>query len=73
MPEIKITTEIAGRVCALPIEPGTPVQEGDEIILVEAMKMEIPVLATASGTLGSLQVALDDIVEEGQEVATVTT
>ena len=41
MPEIKIVTEVAGRVCALASEPGASVGDGDEIAFVEAMKMEI--------------------------------
>jgi biotin carboxyl carrier protein len=43
MPEIKIVTEVAGRVCALPVEAGSSVGEGDDVVFVEAMKMEIPV------------------------------
>src|SRR5215218_1686598 len=42
MPEIRIVTEVAGRVCALPVEAGSSVNDGDEIAFVEAMKMEIP-------------------------------
>ena len=48
MPEIKIVTEVAGRVCALAVETGGEVGDGDEIAFVEAMKMEIPVTATAA-------------------------
>ena len=43
MPDIKIITEVAGRVCALPVTTGGNVGDGDEIAFVEAMKMEIPV------------------------------
>ena len=49
MPEIKIVTEVAGRVCALPVEVGGTVGDGDDIAFVEAMKMEIPVASTAAG------------------------
>jgi len=42
MPEIKVVTEVAGRVCALPVEAGASVNEGDDVAFVEAMKMEIP-------------------------------
>ena len=45
MPDIKIVTEVAGRVCALPVEVGGSVGDGDDIVFVEAMKMEIPVAA----------------------------
>uniref|UniRef100_Q07P16 Biotin/lipoyl attachment domain-containing protein n=1 Tax=Rhodopseudomonas palustris (strain BisA53) TaxID=316055 RepID=Q07P16_RHOP5 len=71
MPEIKIVTEVAGRVCALPIEVGGTVCEGDEIVFVEAMKMEIPVSASDAGILKSILVKLDDVVAEGQLVAIV--
>jgi biotin carboxyl carrier protein len=69
MPDIKIVTEVAGRVCALPVEVGASVSEGDDIAFVEAMKMEIPVAAPATGKLASILVSLDDVVAEGQIVA----
>ena len=49
MPEIKIVTEVAGRVCALPVEVGGNVGDGDDVAFVEAMKMEIPVASTTAG------------------------
>jgi biotin carboxyl carrier protein len=73
MPDIKIVTEVAGRVCALPLEAGASVGDGDEIAFVEAMKMEIPVTSTASGKLKSILVKLDDVIAEGQAVAVVET
>ncbi len=51
MPDIKIVTDVAGRVCALPVELGASIGDGDEIAFVEAMKMEIPVTSTASGKI----------------------
>jgi biotin carboxyl carrier protein len=71
MPDIKIITEVAGRVCALPVETGGSVADGDDIVFVEAMKMEIPVTAPAAGTLKSLLVKIDDVVAEGQLVAII--
>lgn len=71
MPDIKIITEVAGRVCALPFEAGASVGDGDEIAFVEAMKMEIPVTSTTTGKLKSLLVKLDDVIAEGQVVAIV--
>jgi biotin carboxyl carrier protein len=73
MPEIRIVTEVAGRVCALPVEAGASVGDGDEIAFVEAMKMEIPVTSTASGKIKSILVKLDDVIAEGQAVAVVET
>ena len=73
MPEIKIVTEVAGRVCALPVEAGTSIGDGDEVAFVEAMKMEIPVNAPAAGRLKSILVKIDDVVAEGQVVAILET
>jgi biotin carboxyl carrier protein len=69
MPEIKIVTEVAGRVCALPVEVGADIGDGDDIAFVEAMKMEIPVSAPAAGRIKSILVSLDDVVAEGQVIA----
>lgn len=71
MPEIKIVTEVAGRVCALPLENGASVGDGDEIAFVEAMKMEIPVTSTTAGKIKAILVKLDDVIAEGQVVAIV--
>jgi biotin carboxyl carrier protein len=73
MPEIRIVTEVAGRVCVLPVEAGSNVGEGDDIAFVEAMKMEIPVASPAAGKLTSLLVKIDDVVAEGQVIAVVET
>ena len=71
MPDIKIITEVAGRVCALPVATGVNVGDGDEIAFVEAMKMEIPVTSTAAGKIKALLVSIDDVIAEGQIVAII--
>jgi biotin carboxyl carrier protein len=73
MPDIRIVTEVAGRVCGLPVAAGASVGDGDDIALIEAMKMEIPVAAPAAGKLKALLVAIDEIVAEGQAVAIIET
>jgi biotin carboxyl carrier protein len=73
MPEIKIVTEVAGRVCALPVRAGASVGEGDDVGFVEAMKMEIPVASPAAGMIKSILVGLDDVVTEGQALAVLET
>ena len=73
MPEIRIVTDVAGRVCALPIEVGASVGDGDDVAFIEAMKMEIPVASPAAGKLKSILVSLDDAVAEGQTLAIVET
>jgi len=73
MPDIKVVTEVAGRVCSLPVEVGVRIGDGEDIAFVEAMKMEIPVSAPAAGTLKSILVSVDDVVAEGQLVAIIET
>jgi biotin carboxyl carrier protein len=69
MPEIKVVTEVAGRVCALPVQAGANVGDGDDVAFIEAMKMEIPVASPAAGKLIAILVKLDDVVAEGQALA----
>ena len=71
MPEIKIVTEVAGRVCALSAVLGADIGDGEEIAFVEAMKMEIPVTSTIAGKIKAILVKLDDVIAEGQVVAIV--
>ena len=66
-----VLTDIAGRVIAVLKSPGDRVEDGEAVIMVEAMKMEIPVAAPAAGVLRSVDVAVDDMVEEDQSVATL--
>ena len=73
MPEIKIVTEVAGRVCALPVEIGGSISDGDDVAFVEAMKMEIPVASPAAGKLKSILVNIDDVVAEGQVLVVIET
>ena len=73
MPEIKVVTEVAGRVCALAVEAGSSIGDGDEIAFVEAMKMEIPVTSSAAGKIKSILVKIDDVIAEGQAIAILET
>jgi biotin carboxyl carrier protein len=66
-----VVTEVAGRICALPVDVGASLSEGDDVAFIEAMKMEIPVAAPATGTLKTMLVKLDDVVAEGQVLAIV--
>ncbi|HZR75157.1 biotin/lipoyl-containing protein [Bradyrhizobium sp.] len=73
MPEIQIITDVAGRVCNLAAPTGARVGEGDDVVVVEAMKMEIPAASPAAGTIKSILVKVDDMVGEGQVVAILQT
>src|ERR1700692_1334599 len=50
---------------------GDHVDDGDTLVILESMKMEIPVLAEAAGTLTSLHVAEGDVVQEGDLIAEI--
>jgi biotin carboxyl carrier protein len=73
MAEEKVVTEVAGRVCAIAVEPGTNIAAGEDVVLIEAMKMEIGASSEKGGTVKSILVKPDEIVEEGQVVAIVET
>jgi biotin carboxyl carrier protein len=66
-----ITSEVTGKVWKLLAAPGATVAEGDTIMVIESMKMEIPVEAGRAGTLKSILVAEGDMVDEGQTVAII--
>jgi biotin carboxyl carrier protein len=73
MAEEKIVTEVAGRVCAIPAEAGAKIGAGEDVVLIEAMKMEIGASSENGGTVKSILVKPDEMVEEGQVVAIVET
>jgi biotin carboxyl carrier protein len=50
---------------------GTAVDDGDTLVILESMKMEIPVLAEAPGTVTKLAVAEGDVVQEGDLIAVI--
>lgn len=69
MADIRVRSEVAGIVARVAASIGSRVAEGDEIIIVEAMKMELPVLAPASGIVAAILVAEGEAVSEGQAIA----
>jgi len=70
MAEIK--SMVSGIVAAIEVQRGGTVDAGQVIMLIESMKMEIPVEAEAAGTLSEVLVEEGESVTEGQTVATVT-
>ena len=60
--------KVAGRICDLLTKAGESVAEGDDIALVEAMKMEIPVAATASGIIKISGGRVDDMIAEDKRL-----
>jgi biotin carboxyl carrier protein len=57
---------MSGRVVQVLVQPGQTVQEGESLVLIEAMKMETEIRAIAPGHVSDIQVAVDTAVEAGQ-------
>ena len=68
---IKVTAGAAGKVFQIPTKVGQAVKAGDAVVIIEAMKMEIPVVAPEDGTIASIDVAVGDAVEAGGVLATL--
>ena len=68
---IKIEAGAAGKVFKIEANVGQAVKKGDAVVIVEAMKMEIPVVAPEDGTVDSINVAVGDAVEAGALLATL--
>jgi acetyl-CoA carboxylase biotin carboxyl carrier protein len=67
----EIRAEMVANVWKVVAAQGDPVSDGDTLVILESMKMEIPVLAEESGTLTRLAVAEGDVVQEGDLIAVV--
>ncbi len=72
MAEIRVKSEIAGSVWKILKNPGDAVEEEEPVILLESMKMEIPVMAPRTGTVAEIRVAEGEMVAEGDVVAVIT-
>lgn len=68
---IKINSSVPGKVLKVEANVGQAVKAGDSIVILEAMKMEIPVVAPQDGTIASIDVAAGDAVESGDSLATM--
>lgn len=63
---MQVFADITGTVWTVEVTPGQAVREGDTLLVVESMKMEIPVAAPADGRVREIRVAAGDMVEDGQ-------
>ena len=71
MSELSVQSDISGSVWKVEVKVGDRVSEDDPILVLESMKMEIPVVAPCAGTVISLSVAEGDAVSDGQVVAVI--
>ncbi|PWM33038.1 MAG: acetyl-CoA carboxylase biotin carboxyl carrier protein subunit [Clostridiales bacterium] len=68
---IRVEAGAAGKVFGIDAAVGQAVKAGDPVVTIEAMKMEIPVVAPQDGTVASIDVAVGDAVEAGALLATL--
>ncbi|GAB35750.1 biotin/lipoyl-binding carrier protein [Gordonia otitidis] len=65
-----VVAEIVASVLEVRATPGQQIEIGDTLVLLESMKMEIPVLAEESGTLADVKVQVGDVIQAGDVIAT---
>ena len=67
----EIRAEMVANVWKVVVAQGDAVQDGDTLVILESMKMEIPVISESSGTVAALHVAEGDVVQEGDVIAVI--
>ncbi len=73
MARVEVESEVTGKVWKVEVGVGDQVAEGDTLVILESMKMEIPVESPQAGTVAELLVAADQPVQEDQVVAVIAT
>ena len=68
----EVRAEMVANVWKVVATEGDQVEDGDTLVILESMKMEIPVLAEGAGTQAKLHVAEGDVVQEGDLIATIS-
>lgn len=71
MAKVEVESEVTGNVWKVQVAVGATVAVGDVLMILESMKMEIPVEAPVAGTLSELLVAEADAVDEDQVLAVI--
>ena len=67
----EVRAEMVANVWKVVAAEGDAVADGDTLVILESMKMEIPVLAEDSGTITRLAVAEGDVIQEGDLIAVI--
>ena len=68
---MEVRAEMVANVWKVVVSQGDSVEEGDTLVILESMKMEIPVLAEGHGTVSTLHVSEGDVVQEGDVIAVI--
>ena len=66
MANIEVNSEVTGSVWQIKVKPGDRVESGDVLIIVESMKMEIPIITEESGSVREILITEGVSVSEGQ-------
>ena len=66
-----IVAEMVANVMTVAVAPGDSVAAGDAVVLLESMKMEIPVLSEHAGTVTGVHVTTGDVVQEGDVLLSI--
>ncbi len=66
-----MVAEMVANVMKVAVQAGQRVEVGDTVVLLESMKMEIPVLTEQAGTVAAVKVAEGDVVQEGDVLAVI--
>lgn len=67
----EVLAPLAGRIFDIVVKPGDAVQEGDVVVVMDAMKMEVPVYAVSDGVIKSIEVKKGDLMETDQVIAII--
>ena len=67
----EVRAEMVANVWQVVAAEGDHVGDGDTLVILESMKMEIPVLAEGAGVVSAMHVAEGDVVQEGDLIATI--
>jgi acetyl-CoA carboxylase biotin carboxyl carrier protein len=70
-PDVDILAEMVAQVHSVLVEPGSAVAAGDTLLLLESMKMEIPVIVDVAGIVRDIPVHPGDVVHEGDVLVTL--
>lgn len=67
----QVRAEMVANVMEVVVAVGAEITEGDTIVLLESMKMEIPVLSETTGTVREVAVAIGDVIQAGDLIAVI--
>ena len=68
---VEVVAEMVANVMTIEVAAGDTVAVGDTLVMLESMKMEIPVLAEAAGVVRAVKVDVGDVVQEGSGMLTI--